>query len=50
METAVSQRALRSPEECVALLKYRVAGVAMALVSFAIISVMAALAWRVLIS
>jgi hypothetical protein len=50
MDASGLQRRLRSPEECVALLKYHVAGSVMAVASFAVISVMAGLAWRVVAS
>jgi hypothetical protein len=48
METSLTARQLSSPEECVALLKFRVVGMAMAAGSFGVISIMACLVWRVL--
>lgn len=48
METRMKRRSLRSPEECVALLRYHSVGTAMAVVSFGIITVMMGLVWRVL--
>ena len=50
METTVKRRRLRSPEECVALSKFQLAGTAVAAASVVIITIMLSLAWRVMIS
>jgi len=48
MDVSITRRRLRSPEECVALLKYRAVGTIMAVGSTGIVVIMLALAWRVM--
>ena len=50
METSGQKRRLPTPEECVALLRFEVAGTTMAVVSLGIVTVMMGLVWRVLTS
>jgi len=48
MDVLTIGRRLRSPEECVALLKYKAAATIMAGASVGIVAVMLALVWRVM--
>ncbi len=49
MDVSITRGRLRTPEECVALLRFKAIAMVMAAGSTAIVAVMLGLAWRVMV-